>query len=434
VTATSGHLLIIGAGHAGVQLATSVREFGWHGPVTLVGAEPIPPYERPALSKAFLQGTVGIGDLALRSAAFYSEQGIGLVLGERIDDLEFSGDGGGRATGASGLRWAFDRLVLATGAGPRPLLLPGTDLDGVLMLRDIGDAGALAARLASARRLVVIGGGLVGLEVAAAAVVVGLQVTVVEAAPVLLGRVVSPVTAAMIEAAHRGAGMHVVTGVRPRRLIGGSTRPAAVSAVELEDGTRLAADLVLVAVGASPRDQLAGAAGLRCDNGVVVDAFSLASDGSTVALGDCANLPDPSPEFAASPGSLHAPRLRLESVDNATEQARAAAATLVGRYRPYRSVPWFWSDQGSLKLQVAGLARPDDSMVTRHGTRPGQHSIFRYRGDRLVAVECLNNPVDFLTVRKALADGLTLTRDQVLDNSVPLRSYLAATAPKTRPW
>jgi 3-phenylpropionate/trans-cinnamate dioxygenase ferredoxin reductase subunit len=301
----------------------------------------------------------------------------------------------------------------------------------VLTLRDIGDAGTLAARLASARRLVVIGGGLIGLEVAAGAVGAGLRVTVVEAAPVLLGRVVSPVTAAMIEAAHRAAGMHVVTGVRPRRLIGGNT--ATVTAVELEDGSRLAADLVLVAVGASPRDQLARAAGLRCDNGVVVDAFSLASDGSTVAIGDCANLPDPSPEFAACDGSLPAPRLRLESVDNAMEQARAAAATLVGRHHPYRSVPCFWSDQGNLKLQVAGLARPDDAVVTRHGPRPGQHSILRYRGDRLVAAECLSNPADFLTVRKALADGRTLTRDQALDNSVPLRRHLAPPAAPASP-
>jgi len=225
--------------------------------------------------------------------------------------------------------------------------------------------------------------------------------------------VVSTVTADVVTAAHRAAGIRILTGVRPRRLRGDGV----VGAVELEDGRALPAQLVLVGVGARPRDDLARAAGLRCDNGIVVDERSLASDSRTVAVGDCANLPDPSPHPAL--------RLRLESVDNAVEQAKAAATVLAGEPRPYRSTPWFWSDQGSLKLQIAGLARADDDIVVRPDQRSGRSTVLRYRGDRLVAAECVNNPADFLVLRKALGAGVPLPRKSAADTSVSLKKHLS---------
>lgn len=235
-----------------------------------------------------------------------------------------------------------------------------------------------------------------------------------------MNRVVSTATAGIVATAHRAAGVQIRTGLRPVRLRG---MDGAVVAVELDDGDELPADLVVVGVGAQPRDELARAAGLRCDDGIVVDARSLASDGHTIAVGDCANLPD------SSPASDHGPRLRLESVDNAVEQATSAAATLVGLHRPYRSVPWFWPDQGGLKLQIAGLARPDDEAVLRPGRRPGQHTTLRYRGPRLITAECVNSPADFLAVRRARGEGVFLPRTTATDTALSLKEHLATAQP-----
>lgn len=408
---STGHLLVIGAGQAGAQLVSSARELGWAGPITLVGHEPHAPYGRPPLSKAYLRGEIDAGALALRSNAFYTEQCIDLVVGERVAQVDLAGR---EAVAESGRRWTFDRLALATGAEPRRLELEGSELEGVVVLRDVTDAEALTHRLTDVADLVVIGGGFIGLEVAATAAASGVRATVVEAGASLMNRVVSPDTAAVVEAAHRAAGVRILTSTRPLRLRG----DRAVRSVELDDGTELPAGLVLVGVGAHPRDDLARAAGLHCDGGVVVDELSLASDGRTVAVGDCANLPDPTP--GVQPGR----RLRLESVDNATEQAKAAASTLTGNPRPYRSVPWFWSDQGELKLQIAGLAGADDDVVVRKGTRAGQHVALRYRGEQLVAAECVNAPADFLVVRKALATNKALQRDVAADTGVSLKKLL----------
>jgi 3-phenylpropionate/trans-cinnamate dioxygenase ferredoxin reductase subunit len=409
---TTGHLLVIGAGQAGAQLVTSVREHGWTGPITLIGSEPHPPYERPPLSKTYLRDSVDTTALALRSDEFYRDQKVDVVLGQHIDRLTLSADGGTAAT-TTGRQWQFDRLALATGAQPRHLPVPGAELDGIVVLRDISDADALATHLRRTRDLVVIGGGFVGLEVAATAAA-RVSTTVVEAAPALLTRVVSTETAAAVHAAHAAQGIRILTGSRPVRFHGANGK---VTGVELADGTLLTAGLVLVAVGARPRDDLARAAGLHCDGGVVVDQFSMASDGRTIAIGDCANLPDPSPTSSGL-------RLRLESVDNAVEQARAAATTLVGDPRPYRGVPWFWSHQGKLKLQIAGLAVADDDVLVRPGKRPGQQTVLRYREDRLVAVECLDAPGEFLALRKALAESVVLTKDRAADTSVPLKGLL----------
>jgi 3-phenylpropionate/trans-cinnamate dioxygenase ferredoxin reductase subunit len=418
----NGRLLVVGAGQAGVQTASNVRTLGWKGPITLVGAEPHPPYNRPPLSKAFLRGTASAASLALREAKFYSEHAIDLFLDEHIENLDLTGGGAGKATSASGRTFAFDRLVLATGAAPRRLPIPGSDLKSIVTLRNIHDADVLAGRLAAVDDLVVIGGGLIGLEVAATAVAAGVRTTVVETAPWLMNRVVSKATSAYIEAAHRAGGLNILISTRPLRFMG-DTR-GSVTAVELEDGTRLAAGLVLMAVGARPRDELARAAGLACENGIVVDSCAVASDGRTIAVGDCTWLPDPSP---AADGHT---RLRLESVDNAVEQASVAAHALLDDPRPYRSVPWFWSDQGDLKLQIAGLARAEDEVIVRPGKKHGQQVVLRYRDGKLMAGECINSPADFLTLRKALAAGTSLSPEAAGDIGTPLKQHFAAAAAK----
>lgn len=386
-------LLIVGASQAGVQLACSARELGWDRPVTIVGAEPHPPYARPPLSKAFLWGSVA--SLELRSSEFYVEHDIGLVLGDPVTAVRPERS---VVVTASGCTLGFERLAFATGARPRPLPIDGADLPGVRVLRGLDDAVVLRDELERSPDVVVIGGGFVGLEVAGTAGALGCRVTVLEAGPGLMGRAVGPATAGFVRRAHESAEIDVRTGARPQRIFGDDR----VEGVELADGTRIPASLVVVGVGVDPVDDLARVLGLECGNGVVVDEFSLASDGRTLAVGDCANLPDPSP----APGpSLP---LRLESVDNAVEQARAAATTVVGEPRPYRSVPWFWSDQPSAKLQIAGLATAADEEVVRPALRDGQQTVLRYREGTLVAAECINAGVEFLAARKAIAAGTRL--------------------------
>ncbi|MGQ4267476.1 NAD(P)/FAD-dependent oxidoreductase [Nocardiopsis changdeensis] len=420
MTGARAGLLIVGAGQAGAQLAFSAREEGWDRPITLVGAEEHPPYARPFLSKGFLTAGEEPSDHYLRAPGFYDEQGITLLTGERVEAITFTGGGAGRARTRSGRPLRFERLALATGSRPRALPVEGARSRGVHTLRDASDAGALKAALATDAEVVVIGAGFIGLEVAAAVAAAGRPVTVVESAPRVLSRAVSSATGEALAGLHRAAGVHLLTGRTVQRV--DADGRGRVRSVELDGGQRIPADVVLVGVGAVPDDGLARAAGLRCEGGVVVDSRSLASDGYTLAVGDCASLPDP------SPGPGPAPRIRLESVDNAVEQARAAAVTLVGGDRPYRGVPWFWSDQGRTKVQIAGLALPGDDAVLRRGTAPDRFTVLRFRGDRFVAAECVNAPADFLTARRALVAGASPAREAAADTGVRLKDVLAAGA------
>ena len=411
----SGGTLIVGASQAGLQLAVSLRALGDTTAITLVGEEVHPPYQRPPLSKEFLVGGAGHESVSLRTPGFYADAGIDLVCGERVTGLVMSGrSGAGTARTAGGRTLAFDRLALTVGAAPRRLELPTGQLRGVCYLRDLGEGIELRTRMATATRVVVVGGGFIGLEVAAAARAMGAQVTVVEATYRLLGRAVAPVVSEFYLQAHLRRGTAVRLGASVADLRG---RGGHVAGVVLADGTDLPADLVVVGVGAVPRTELAEQIGLDCDGGIVVDAGARTSIPGVVAAGDCTVLPNP----LTGEG-----RVRLESVQNAVSQATEAAGSLMGSRETTVSVPWFWSNQGDLRLQIAGLASGYDHFVLRGDPATERFSVFYYRGEQLLAVDAVNSPADYMVVRKALTQGVRLPAHLVADTDLPLKTLLAA--------
>jgi 3-phenylpropionate/trans-cinnamate dioxygenase ferredoxin reductase subunit len=409
--------LIVGACQAGMQLAASLRELGDSAPITLVGEEPHAPYQRPPLSKGLHGGTVDAAALGFRTATWYEQHNISLVTGEQIVRIDRDYDGGVAAC-AGGRRFRFARLALATGATVRRLQLEGADLDGVHYLREAADAERLAAGLAAARNVAVIGGGFIGLEVAAGARAAGKHVTVLEAAPRLVGRAVAEPTSEYFRAAHLRRGTEVVLNAKISRLTGTGGK---VTGVELGDGAHLAADVVLIGVGVLPRTELADQLGLEVDNGIVVDGFGRCSDGVTVAAGDCANLPNP---YARGDGA----RLRLESVPHAIEHAKTAAATLLGHRVPYRLLPWFWSDQADIKLQITGLSSGYDQTVLRGDPDADKFSLLYYRAGRIIAADCINSPADFMAVKTALAKGQDIPADAAADTGTRLKQLVAEPA------
>ena len=411
--------LIVGASQAGLQLATSLRQLGDEAPIVLAGSESQPPYQRPPLSKAFLAGKTDAASLEFRDAQWYDAQRIDLRLGTKIERIELAGpsSGAGIATTRAGDRIAFDRLALTVGGRARRLHIDGSDLDGICYLRHLKDADDLRTRLEAARRVVVIGGGFIGLEAAASATAAGKDVTVVDVADRLLGRAVAPVVSAFYLDAHRRRGTRILL----ERGINGFEGAGTVRAVRLTDATTIPADLVLVGIGLEPRTELAEQLGLRVDRGIVVDEFARTSHPGVVAAGDCTVLPHPLTREGM---------VRIESVQNAISQAQIAAASLLGIERDERSVPWFWSDQADLKLQIAGLSSGYDDYVVRGDPASEQFSVLYYRNGRLIAADSINAPRDYMVVRKVLGDGGTLPADRVGDVSVPLKDLMrASTAP-----
>lgn len=313
----------------------------------------------------------------------------------------------------SGEAFAFDRLALAVGARARRLVLPGVHLPGVLYLRNADDALELKARVPAVENVVVIGGGFIGIEAAASLRSMGRNVSLIEAGPRLVGRAVGEQTSQRILDHHlaRGIDIHLNTGVE--EITGKGDR---VAGVKLDDGTVLPADLVLIGVGVVPNTELAESIGLECDNGILVDQWAVASDGVTIAVGDAANLPNPIP--GAPPGD----RVRFESVNNAVEQAKVAAYSITGRSEDYASIPWFWSNQGELKLQIAGLLTGYDSTVTRDAE--GRHTVMYYRGEQLIAADCLDSPIDFMAVKNTLTKRGNIPAGPAADPGVPLKSLV----------
>jgi 3-phenylpropionate/trans-cinnamate dioxygenase ferredoxin reductase subunit len=416
-------ILIVGAGQAGMQMAVSLRDGGYEGEVTIVGQEAYLPYQRPPLSKAFLSGDSDFESLEFRTPEFYAGKNITIITGEQVVDAAF-GDAGGTATTDSGRTLTFDRLALAPGSTPRQLPLPGADLDGVLYLRDLDDALALKARWADAKSVVVIGGGFIGLEVAAAARKAGKTVTVLEALDRLIARAVSPVTSEFYRQAHERRGTSVRLNVTLERFVGGDDQVGPrVTGVELAadaDGNveMIPADIVMVGIGVIARGDLAAKLGLETINGaIVVNEFAETSDPRVVAAGDAVLLPHP---------LGGASQVRLESVQNAVDQAKVAASTLLGKREAYRAVPWFWSDQADLKLQIAGLSTGFDTTVVR-GSQDDEHfSVLYYRDSQLIAIDAINDPSDYMAVRRALGAGSNIPAELAADSAVPLKTLIVA--------
>jgi 3-phenylpropionate/trans-cinnamate dioxygenase ferredoxin reductase subunit len=409
--------LIIGASQAGLQLAVSLRDAGDTEPITLVGAEPHAPYQRPPLSKAYLHGNAELEQLWLRAPEFLARQDITLLTGERVETVALYSSGPpGTARTASGRVLDFDRLALTVGARPRRLTVPGANFDGVTYLRTADDATALRELQSGAESVVVIGGGFIGLEAAAVARSLGKSVTVVEAADRLIGRAVAPVVSDFYREAHVRRGVDIHLGAQVISFGGAHDR---VRAVQLSDGTRIPADLVIVGIGIEPCTELARQLDLESAGGIVVDKYARTSNPTVVAAGDCTVQPHPLTGLG---------RVRLESVQNAISQAKTAAATLAGLRVPNDAVPWFWSDQYNLKLQIAGLSAGHDRYVIRGDVTGEAFSVLYYRDGALLAVDAVNMPGDYMAVRKALSQGAVISPEAAADGSVALRELIVPQA------
>ncbi len=404
-------VVILGAGHGGFQLAASLRQGGFDGEVVLVGDEDALPYQRPPLSKDYLSGKVGLDLVLMRPAAFYREHRIDYRAGRRAVALDRARRQVRLADGAS---LAYDHLVLATGARNRVPPLAGIALDGVCYLRNLAETDALRARLAAARSIVVIGAGFIGLEFAAVARAMGKPVHIVELADRVMGRVVCAETSAYFAAAHRAAGVEFSFSMQAAEIAGAGGR---VGHVALADGTRLAADLVVVSVGVVPNTELAADSGLAVANGIVVDERLLTADPAISAIGDCAAFPCRHADGRPT---------RLEAVQNATDHARCVADRLLGKPHPYEALPWFWSEQGDLRLQIAGLTAGHDRVVLRGNPESGQFSAFCYAGARLLGIESINRPAEHAFARRLLAAGRSVAPEEAADERFDLRAAAMA--------
>lgn len=405
--------VIVGAGQAGAQLATTLRKEGYQERIVLVGDEPEPPYQRPPLSKAFVLGAVGEDTLRLRTESFYEDNAIELLRGERVTEID---PGGRRIRLADGAQLGWEHLVLATGARPRPLGVPGEGLDGVLPLRTLAHARELRERMASARSVVVVGGGFIGLEFAAAVAGKGSEVLLLEATDRLMGRSVTEPLSRFFARAHSDKGVRVRLGTGAVEFLG---HRGSVTKVCASDGRTHPADLVVVGVGVLPNNELAEHAGLGVNGGILTDATLRTTDPRVYAIGDCARFP------SAHSGT----QVRLESVQNAMDQATHTGRFIAtGEARDYRERPWFWSVQKDLKLQIAGLSTGYDHTQVLGEPADGRFSLLAFRDGRLVAVESVNRPADHVAARRLLSAGGALTPDQAAGSGFDLKSFTVGTA------
>jgi 3-phenylpropionate/trans-cinnamate dioxygenase ferredoxin reductase subunit len=405
-------VVIVGAGQAAAQAIETLRRKGFKGAVTLVGDEPYLPYQRPPLSKKYLSGALELDRLFIRHAHFYAEHAVEARLGRRAEQIDRQAK---QLRLDDGSVLNYDALLLTTGSRPRVLTAPGANLAGVHTLRSIADVAKIRADLVSGRRLVIVGGGYIGLEVAATARELGLEVTVLEMADRVMNRVTCCEVSSFYEAEHSRHGVRIVCNARVRALEGGGAgSPDRVRAVLCEDGSEHAADVVLVGVGVVPADELAAGAGLECSNGIVVDQHCRTSDPDIYAAGDCTNHPN-----------IHyGRRLRLESVDNAFEQATSAALNILGTPTPHDKVPWFWSDQFDLKMIIVGICQGHDSVVMRGSPAARSFSACYLRGGELVAVDTVNNPKDQMAARKLVAARARPDPAKLAEPSIALKDCL----------
>ncbi|MBE9637757.1 NAD(P)/FAD-dependent oxidoreductase [Salipiger mangrovisoli] len=402
-----GHVVVIGAGQAAASLVARLRTKGFDGEITVIGNEAEPPYQRPPLSKAYLLGEMEKERLYLRPRAYYDEQKITLMLGEPA----LSVDTGARQVIAGGREIAYDELVFCTGSAPRRLPAAiGGDLDGVCVVRGLADVEAMRPRFAEGARVLIVGGGYIGLEAAAVARKLGLEVTLVEMAERILQRVAAPETSDWFRALHKGHGVDLREGVGLGKLVGEGGR---VIAAELTDGTTLPADFVIVGVGILPETSVAEAAGIAIENGIRTDALGRCSVPHVWAAGDCASFP------------LGGGQARLESVGNAIDQAEAVADNIMGAEAPYLPRPWFWSDQFDVKLQIAGLNAGYDRVV-RRGTGEGPVSHWYYREGQLIALDAMNDPRAYMVGKRLIEAGKSADPEVIADAASDLKALLKA--------
>jgi 3-phenylpropionate/trans-cinnamate dioxygenase ferredoxin reductase subunit len=405
-------VVVVGAGQGGLEAAAALRGKGYAGRITLVGEEPVLPYQRPPLSKGYLTGATSAEELQLRPESFFEAQDIELVPGDRAVKIDRERQA---VVLASGIALAYDTLLLATGARPRTLPVPGASLSGVLTLRGLADADALRQRLTGpARHLVVVGAGFIGLELAATGRLLGHDVTVVEAQSRALARALTPDMSSWLTAEHRRQGVRLLLSREVTALRGDAS--GHVEIMELDDGQRIPADLVVVGIGVLPDTGLAAEAGLLVGDGIVVDHHLRTDDPAVYALGDCARFP-----------SVHTGRhIRLESVQNASAQAGCVAAAICGEPVPYTAVPRFWSEQYALGLQIAGLTADRDETVVAGDVAGGRFSVFCFRRGRLIGVESVNKAADHGMARRLLAFGTDLSPEEVRRRGFDLTSRVHA--------
>ncbi|UOA30639.1 Ferredoxin--NAD(P)(+) reductase fdr [Sulfitobacter sp. DSM 110093] len=399
------HVVVIGAGQAGASCVAKLRNGGFDGRITLIGAEPCPPYQRPPLSKGYLLGDMTLERLFLRPEAFYADQGITLKTDCRVTAI----DPETRVLTTTDGQIAYDELVLATGSVPRRLPEAiGGALDGVFTVRDLADVDAMAPRFVKGAKILIVGGGYIGLEAAAVAAKLGLEVTLVEMADRILQRVAAPETSDYFRALHEGHGVTLREGVGLDRLLGDTQ----VTGARLSDGTEIAADFVITGVGIEPDVVLAAAAGIEIENGIKIDAQGRTNMPGIWAAGDCTSFP------------YRGGRIRLESVPNAIDQAEIVAENILGAGKEYVAKPWFWSDQYDVKLQIAGLNAGYDRVVSRFGD--GSASFWYYLGDTLLAVDAANDPRGYMVGKRLIEAGKSPDPALVADPDTDLKALLKA--------
>lgn len=404
----AGRLVIVGAGQAAFALAAKLRMLKDTRPITVLGSEPVLPYQRPPLSKKYLLGEMSFDRLLFRPEAWYAENDVEIRLSTPVEAIDRDSKS---VKLFDGSEIAYGTLALATGATPRRLPSAiGGDLEGVFTVRDKADADRLATEMKPGHRLLIIGGGYIGLEAAAVACKLGLDVTLIEMADRILARVAAPQTADAIRAIHAAEGVQIFEKTGLTRLIGDESR---VKAAELSDGRVIDADMVIVGIGVTPNDRLAGDAGLEVQNGIVVDSFGRTSDPAIFAMGDCAVQ------------DWKGQQVRLESVQNAVDQAEAVAAVLAGGSEPYRPKPWFWSDQYDVKLQIAGFNLGYDETVVRPGAREGSLSIWYFQAGEFIAVDAINDAKAYVTGKKLLDMGRSVDRATIADPALDLKTLIA---------
>ena len=407
---SANSVVIVGGGQAAAQACASLRQFGFEGSITLIGEEAALPYQRPPLSKAYMKGDLAEERLYFKPMAWYEDQKIDTILSVRATAIDRSAQ---TVTLEHGGVVPYEALIIATGSRPRVLPVQGADLDGVFDLRDLADVERIRPRMVAGRKLVIVGAGYIGLEAAAVARQLGLEVTVLEMESRVLARVTSPVMSAFFESEHRAQGAIIRTGARLSSLSGADGK---VSSAILADGTELAADIVLVGIGILPNVELAKEAGLACSNGILTDRDARTNDARIFAAGDC----------AARPLVHYGRKGRLESVHNAIEQGKLAAAAIMGKPRPNEDCPWFWSDQYDLKLQIAGLSQDYDQTVVRGDPETRKFAVFYLQNGKLIAVDAVNSPPEFLASKKLIISGARLAPDTLSDTSQSMKEIAAA--------